>query len=76
MGKDQGKERGKIENRGCQIVTTKASENGRNKEIYINKTTAKEWRKQEVDLKDKQGVLIRQKCEKGCRDGQSTLVKY
>ena len=47
----------------------KGIENGRNKALYnITKTIANEQKRQEGGMKDKQGVLKRQK-EKGCRDG-------
>ena len=55
----------------------KGIENGRNKALYnITKTIANEQKRQEGGMKDKQGVLKRQK-EKGCREGyRYILIKW
>ena len=43
---------------GRAAAAEKAAENGRNKELYnITKTLARERRRQEVDVPDKQGVI-------------------
>ena len=56
------------------VEAEKGIENGRNKALYnITKTIANEQKRQEGGMKDKQGVLKRQK-EKGCREGYRYIL--